>query len=158
MNKSFVDSGLDRKIFCTICTDGAPAMLGCRTGFQTRVKAQVSDVMSLHCMIHKLALASKTLPPLSNVVSKVIKLVNCIKRSELNACLFRELYKFYTSSENIPFHTEVRWLSRCNVFIDYLNYTQKFKCLFTRKIHTCYFNIILRSFKLAYLVDIFFFY
>ena len=37
--------------------------MGCRSGFQARVKAQVGDVMSLHCMIDRHALASKTLPP-----------------------------------------------------------------------------------------------
>ena len=62
---------LDWKNICAICTDGAPAMLGCRSGFQTRV----------------------------------IKLVNCIKRSALNMRLFRELSKqFDASSENLLFH------------------------------------------------------
>ena len=161
VNAFFIDNGLDWKNLCAICSDGAPAMLGCRSGFQARVKAQVGDVMSLHCMIHRHALASKTLPPLlSDVMSGVIKLVNYIKRSVLNTRLFRELCKeFDASSENLLFHTEVRWLSRGNVFkrvfelraeIQEFVHQQKNPHMLSQ------FNIEERSLELAYLVDIFF--
>ncbi|XP_067930767.1 protein FAM200C-like [Watersipora subatra] len=46
---------------CSCCTDGAPSMLGSSSGFQTRVKQLVPDVKSVHCMIHRQALAAKAL-------------------------------------------------------------------------------------------------
>ena len=47
---------------CGICTDGAPAMLGERSGLQMLVRNRSPGAVSLHCMIHRHALASKTLP------------------------------------------------------------------------------------------------
>ena len=43
-----------------VCTDGAPAMLGCRSGFQTLVKEKSPNVVSTHCIIHRQALMVKT--------------------------------------------------------------------------------------------------
>ena len=160
MNEFFLNNGLTLENICDICTDGAPAMLGCHSGFQTRVKSQVPGVLSFHCMIHRHALAAKTLPPsLSEVMSGVIKLVNYIKRSALNTQLFRELCKgLYSSSETLLFHTEVRWFSRCNVVkrvfelrceIEEFVFQQKKPELLL------HFSIENHSLKLAYLVDIF---
>ena len=46
-----------------VCTDGAPAMLGSKSGFATLVKKKNPDItIIIYCMIHREALASKTLP------------------------------------------------------------------------------------------------
>ena len=47
-----------------ICTDGAPAMLGSRSGFLKLAKKHNPNIVGIHCMIHvhRQALASKTLP------------------------------------------------------------------------------------------------
>ncbi|XP_067943175.1 protein FAM200C-like [Watersipora subatra] len=45
-----------------VCTDGAPAMLGCHAGFAQLVKEQNPLVVSTHCFIHRQAPAAKTLP------------------------------------------------------------------------------------------------
>ncbi|XP_067950224.1 protein FAM200C-like [Watersipora subatra] len=45
-----------------VCTDGAPAMVGCRAGFAQLVKEKNPLVVSTHCFIHRQALAAKTLP------------------------------------------------------------------------------------------------
>ena len=47
---------------CVVCTDRAPAMLGSKSGFQSRVKKLVPQAKGIYCMIHRYALASKTLP------------------------------------------------------------------------------------------------
>ena len=47
---------------CGVCTDGAPAMLGAKSGFQTLVKNKARNVVITHCFIHREELASKTLP------------------------------------------------------------------------------------------------
>ena len=44
------------------CTDGAPAMLGSQSGFQKKVKELDPQGKDTHCVIHRYALASKTLP------------------------------------------------------------------------------------------------
>jgi len=47
---------------CSVCTDEAPATIGARSGFATRVKDLVLDATSVHGMIHRQALASRKLP------------------------------------------------------------------------------------------------
>ena len=41
----------------------SPSLLGTKSGFQAYVKKQNSNTKGVHCMIHRYALASKTLPP-----------------------------------------------------------------------------------------------
>ena len=38
--------------FGSLCTDGAPVMLGVRSGFTTLVKADAPDIISTHCALH----------------------------------------------------------------------------------------------------------
>ncbi|KAK1336362.1 hypothetical protein QTO34_004168 [Cnephaeus nilssonii] len=50
------------KRFLVFASDGAPAMLGCRSGFQRLVLNESPKVIGTHCMIHRQILAMKTLP------------------------------------------------------------------------------------------------
>ena len=45
-----------------VCTDGAPAILGSRFGFQKKVKKLAPEAKGTHCFIYRYAFASKTLP------------------------------------------------------------------------------------------------
>ena len=47
---------------CGVCTDGAPAMRGCRYGFQRLVINASPKAIGTHCIIHRQVLATKTLP------------------------------------------------------------------------------------------------
>ena len=77
---------------CSVCTDGAPAMIGARSGFAKRVKELAPDATSVHCMIHCQALASRTLPSnLQSALKIAIKTVNFVKKSALNTRLFSKL-------------------------------------------------------------------
>lgn len=100
-----------------ICTDGAPALLGCRSGFLQLAKEKNPDIIGSHCMIHREALASKTLTPeLQDVLKICIKVVNAIKSSALNTRLFEVLCSEMSSEhKTLLFHTEVRWLSKGNM-------------------------------------------
>jgi len=72
-----------------VCTDRAPSMLGSKSGFVTLVKKKNPDVITTHCLIHREALASKTLPAALKVTLKiVIRIVNHIKGGALNTRLF----------------------------------------------------------------------
>lgn len=62
INNFFKVNGLDWVNLVGVTTDGAPAMLGSRSGFQALVKQRAPLVTGVHCFIHREALASKTLP------------------------------------------------------------------------------------------------
>ena len=68
-------------------------------------------------MLHRYALACKTLPPgLKLVLDDVVHMINTIKSSSLNTGLFSLLCQELGSDhEALLFHTEVCWLSRGNV-------------------------------------------
>ena len=90
----FETKGLQWEKLCGVCTDGAPAMLGAKSGFQTKVKLKSSQVRGVHCMIHCYALACKTLLSfLKDVLNSVTKIVNYIKKSAVTSHLFRQLCK-----------------------------------------------------------------
>ena len=61
MKTFFEAHGLQLEDVCEVCTDGAPAMLGSRSGFTKKVKELVPEAKGTHCFIHRYALASKTL-------------------------------------------------------------------------------------------------
>ena len=46
---------------CGVCSDGAPSMLGAKSGLHTLLRNLSTKVITIHCMIHRQALASKTL-------------------------------------------------------------------------------------------------
>ncbi|KAI6649935.1 protein ZBED8-like [Oopsacas minuta] len=93
-----------------VCTDGAPSMLGSHSGFQTRVRQFVPDVITNHCMIDREALAAKTLLASLNVIlQEVFKIVNFVKSSAVNTRLFRNLCLDMDAAHmNLLYHTEVR--------------------------------------------------
>ena len=88
----FDQEGLDWENICGICTDSAPAMLGAISGLQTLGRSRSHDAVSMHCMIRRQALASKTLSEsLQNDLNTGIKTVNFLKNVALNTLLFRKL-------------------------------------------------------------------
>ena len=113
VNDFFNENGLDWGNLVGITTDGAPTMLGSRSGFQTLVKQRAPLAIGVHCFIHREALASKTLPDQINTVFKVlVKIVNYVKSSALNTRLFRKICQDIESDfKGLLFHTPVRWLS-----------------------------------------------
>lgn len=107
-------NGLSWMQFQHICTDGAPAMIGVRTGFVTLVKSNWPHISNSHCSLHRCALASKTMPPeLMSVLDSVISSINFIRGRAKNHRLFgmmaQEMGSTHTS---LLYHTQVRWLSR----------------------------------------------
>ena len=108
--------GLQWEKLCGVCTDGAPAMLGCKSGFQMKVKEK-SEVRGVHCMIHRYTLACKTLPNfLKKVLNSVVKIVNFTKKSATTSRLLKQFCKEMDSDhETLLYYTAVRWLSKGNV-------------------------------------------
>ena len=82
----FHEIDMKRERLVGVRIDGAPAMLGCRSGFISRIKQKNPDVVGTHCVIHREALASKTLPAaMKNKLAIIIRTVNFIKSSAVNS-------------------------------------------------------------------------
>ena len=116
--KTFFEAyGLHWEDVCGVCTDGLPAMLGCRSGFTKKVKKLAPEAKGTHCFIHRYAFASKTLPTaLKNILHLMVKIVNFIKAGSLNTRQFKEFCKdTHAMHEVLLFHTAARWLSKGNV-------------------------------------------
>ena len=68
----------------SLCIDDAPAMLGNKSSFATCVKKEVSHITVTHCVLHRHALAAKSLPEqLKNALSIVVSAINNIRRNAL---------------------------------------------------------------------------
>ena len=100
-----------------VCTDGAPAMIGCKSGLKGLIKSVAPHIAFTHCMLHKDALVSKMLPSsLADVLKIVVKTVNFVRGRALNHCIFMQLCKEMDSKFKVLlYYTEVRWLSRGKV-------------------------------------------
>ena len=117
--KAIVDSffetnELSWQNFKHICTDGAPAMIGIRGRFVTLVKSEWPHVTSSHCLLHRYALALKTLPPQSiEVIYVSVKVINFIRLRGKNHRFFQVLAKEMGAKHvGLLLYTKVRWRSR----------------------------------------------
>ncbi|XP_051784716.1 protein FAM200A-like [Erpetoichthys calabaricus] len=117
LNDFFIANKLEWSSCIGICTDGAAAMTGHKSGVVARVRTVSPNIISTHCMIHREALASKNLnESFGEVLNTCIKLVNWIKCRPLNGRLFAALCEESGSDHrHLLLHTEVRWLSRGKV-------------------------------------------
>ena len=145
---------------CGVCTDGAPAMLGCRSGFQ-RLVINAPKAIGAHCMIHRQVLATKALPQESqDIMKSVVSVVNFVKTSASNSRLFSiELFIELDASNNVLLlHTDVRWLSRSKASTRVFDLRDELKTFFNKKSKPQFealFGDKNQLHKIAYLVDIF---
>ncbi|XP_042228588.1 protein ZBED8-like [Homarus americanus] len=115
VNSFFAKQNFDwKKNLGTLCTNGAPAMLGTTSGFAALVKKEAPQVIVTHCFLHRHVLASKTLPAiLKEVLSTDMKVVNFIRARAVNHRVFKRFSEEMGAEyEVLLYHTEVRWLSR----------------------------------------------
>ncbi|XP_067231521.1 zinc finger BED domain-containing protein 5-like [Chanodichthys erythropterus] len=107
----FTEHSLDWLCCLHICTNGAASMTGRIRGFVSHVKQVHPDIKTIHCVIHREALASKRMSPkLHEVLNDAVKIINFVKSRPLNARLFKKLCG--SEHQQLLLHTDVRWLSR----------------------------------------------
>lgn len=96
-----------------VCTDGAAACTGRRSGVATRIREVAPHAIWTHCFIHREALVAKEMSSdLHEVLSDCITMVNFIKGRPLNQRLFARLCREMESKHtSLLFHSAVRWLS-----------------------------------------------
>lgn len=108
------------KLVC-LATDGAPSMVGKRSGVVGRLKQKLDGLgvstqfTAIHCILHQEALCGKSLK-MKHVMDTVVKTVNFLRSNGLNHRQFTSFLESVDSEYGeIIYHSEVRWLSRGNV-------------------------------------------
>lgn len=107
----------------SLTTDGAPAMIGVRSGFVAlcRKDPDFPPFVNYHCVIHQQALAAKAID-MSHVMNVVVKIVNSIRAKALQHRLFKSLLDELDSAYgDLILHADVRWLSRGKVLQRFLD-------------------------------------
>lgn len=107
------EAGLSWEKCVAVCTDGAAAMTGRKSGVIAQIKTVNPKIMATHCKLHRQALASKRMgPDLHSVLNTAVTAVNFVKSRALQSRLFGQLCR---EMDTLLYHTEVRWLSRGKV-------------------------------------------
>ncbi|CAN7949242.1 unnamed protein product [Ixodes hexagonus] len=121
LERVFELAGLPWEKLVCLVTDGAPSMVGCKSGLVGRLRAKlaalgITDLFAaLHCILHQEALCSKSLQ-MKGVMDIVFSAVNFICSRALNHRQFvSPLEAVGSEYGEILYHTEVRWLSRGRV-------------------------------------------
>uniref|UniRef100_A0A671LDY9 Uncharacterized protein n=1 Tax=Sinocyclocheilus anshuiensis TaxID=1608454 RepID=A0A671LDY9_9TELE len=97
--KVFMDFATEKKLpldkLVSVCTDGAPSMVGKRKGFVSLLCEQEKrHILHYHCALHQQALCAQSCgPELRDVISLVIRVVNFIVARALNEHQFKELLR-----------------------------------------------------------------
>lgn len=115
------EMGLPWEKLVGLTTDGAPAMCGHRSGLVARMRERMreenvtGELTAYHCIIHQESLCGKALK-MEHVMSTITRAVNFIRARGLNHRQFKAfLGELDTEYGDLPYHTEVRWLSQGKV-------------------------------------------
>ncbi|XP_031762451.1 general transcription factor II-I repeat domain-containing protein 2-like [Xenopus tropicalis] len=120
--KSFTEFSKEQNLpmdkLISVCTDGAPCMVGKNKGFIALLREhEKRPILSFHCILHQEALCAQMCgEQLGEVMSVVIKVVNFIVARALNDRQFKTLLdEVGNNYPGLLLHSNVRWLSRGKV-------------------------------------------
>ncbi|KAI3353881.1 hypothetical protein L3Q82_005096 [Scortum barcoo] len=104
-----------------LTTEGAPAMCGHKSGLVAKIREKMQkenvtrELTAYHCIIHQESLCGKALK-MKHVMSTITCAVNFIRAKGLNHRHFKSfLSELEMEHGDLPYHTEVRWLSQGKV-------------------------------------------
>ncbi|XP_073996419.1 general transcription factor II-I repeat domain-containing protein 2-like [Rhodnius prolixus] len=121
----------------SITTDGAPAMIGNKSGFVALCKRDddIPNFMDYHCIIHTQVLCSKVLK-FDHVMDVAFKIVNSIRSKSLSRRQFRALLKECGDEHSeLLLHTDVRWLSRATFLTRFRELLPQFTHIYNAHIY-----------------------
>ena len=107
----------------SIAADGAPAMMGRKSGVLKLVKDEVLDLTTIHCVVHRENLVAQKLgEKLEHVLRSVIRVVNLMKSHPKMERMFRKFCEDLDEDHvRLILHTNVRWLSTGNCLERFLS-------------------------------------
>ncbi|KAF2365031.1 hypothetical protein FHG87_004211 [Trinorchestia longiramus] len=105
------DNSLSWNMVSAVCS---PVMLGRKSGFGALVKVDAPHIIVTHCILHRHALATKTLSPkLAKELNIIVECINHVRTSALRHRIFSEPCKEMGSEFKVLlYHSNIRWLSR----------------------------------------------
>uniref|UniRef100_A0A3B3Y521 SPIN-DOC-like zinc-finger domain-containing protein n=1 Tax=Poecilia mexicana TaxID=48701 RepID=A0A3B3Y521_9TELE len=120
--KSFMEFACEKNLpmdkLLSVCTDGAPCMVGEKKGFVALLREHENrPILSFHCILHQEALCAQMCDgQLGEVMSLVIRVINFIVARALNDRQFKTLLdEVGNNYHGLLLHSNVRWLSRGKV-------------------------------------------
>ena len=100
----------------SLCTEGAPSMLGRQAGFVALFRQEIGkpNLISYPCIIHQQALCAKAGCGLQYTMKTVVERVNLIRARSLNHRRFQNHSAALDDAEfgDVLFYNSVLWLSR----------------------------------------------
>lgn len=152
--------GLDFKNLKCVTTDGGRNMCGTKTGLVGNICNAVTGAgadkpMILHCIIHQQALCGKHMK-ISDVMDVVVQTVNFIRSHSLTHRQFKNfLAEIDSEYQDVPYHCEVRWLSRGKVLERFFQLRAEIDIFMTDKNRPVpELSDVLWIWKLAFIVDL----
>lgn len=120
--KSFMEFTHEKKLpmdkLLSVCTDGAPCMVGKNKGFVALLREhEKRPILSFHCILHQEGLCAQMCDgQLSEVMSLVIRVINFIVARALNDRQFKALLdEVGNNFHGLLLYSNVSWLSRGKV-------------------------------------------
>ena len=120
--KSFMEFAQEKNLpmdkLISVCTDGAPCMVGKNKGFVALLSEHENrPILRFHCILHQEALCARMCDgKLDKVMSLVIRVINFIVARALNDHQFKTLLdEVGNNYHDLLLHSNVRWLSRGKV-------------------------------------------
>ena len=95
---------IDWDTLVSYTTDGAPAMMGKKTGVIKRLKCVAPQLIGNHCCLHRQVSSSKAMSgELATTYNHIVEAINATKSSATNSRLFTELCEFQEASYETHF-------------------------------------------------------